>query len=337
MRRKRHQLQVSTFPFLAVLLCAMGSLILLLLVIDRRAKEAAREKALRAYRQSTAEEERLAAARKAELERQSQELHARLLHANESVLAQVHATEDDLRAALRRLDDARRKYQEAQTRMRTATDQLKQDQSQLGQEQGAVLRATQAAEANRKELARLAAELRELEQTVIDLKLARQRQGQTYSLMPYRGRQGDNRQPLYIECSALGYIFHPDRLVIRLSQVRLADIRTEVEHRLARLREMAQGEVKKPYVLLLVRPDGIESYYVLMSALDGLGLDFGYEFVERDWVLDFQNEGVLGNQPWMAEATPAAPARSDLKPLDLRRRNHASLTGAYTFGATGSG
>ena len=37
MRRRRQTLQVSTFPFLAVLLCAMGSLILLLLVIDRRA------------------------------------------------------------------------------------------------------------------------------------------------------------------------------------------------------------------------------------------------------------------------------------------------------------
>ena len=34
MKRRRHALQVSTFPFLAVLLCAMGSLILLLLVID---------------------------------------------------------------------------------------------------------------------------------------------------------------------------------------------------------------------------------------------------------------------------------------------------------------
>ena len=31
-RRRRHHLQVTTFPFMAVLLCAMGSLIFLLLV-----------------------------------------------------------------------------------------------------------------------------------------------------------------------------------------------------------------------------------------------------------------------------------------------------------------
>ena len=38
MRRRRQTLHVSTFPFLAVLLCAMGSLILVLLVMDRRAR-----------------------------------------------------------------------------------------------------------------------------------------------------------------------------------------------------------------------------------------------------------------------------------------------------------
>ena len=46
MKRRRQGLQVTTFPFLAVLLCAMGSLILLLLVIDRRAKVVARAKAV---------------------------------------------------------------------------------------------------------------------------------------------------------------------------------------------------------------------------------------------------------------------------------------------------
>ena len=45
MRRRTPRLQVNTFPFLAVLLCAMGSLILVLMVMDRRAKAVARQKA----------------------------------------------------------------------------------------------------------------------------------------------------------------------------------------------------------------------------------------------------------------------------------------------------
>jgi hypothetical protein len=53
--RKRKKLEVSTFPFLAVLLCTMGSLILLLLVMDKKAKKAALEKAYEnAWNQSKA-------------------------------------------------------------------------------------------------------------------------------------------------------------------------------------------------------------------------------------------------------------------------------------------
>src|SRR5579875_3715132 len=47
MRGRRHKLQVSTFPFLAVLLCTMGSLTLVLLVMDRKAHKAAQARAQR--------------------------------------------------------------------------------------------------------------------------------------------------------------------------------------------------------------------------------------------------------------------------------------------------
>src|SRR5947209_20376105 len=47
MRRK--QLKPDTFPFLAVLPCTMGSLILLLMVLDRRARLAARARAEEAW------------------------------------------------------------------------------------------------------------------------------------------------------------------------------------------------------------------------------------------------------------------------------------------------
>ncbi len=90
MRRPRHKLQVSTFPFLAVLLGAMGALILLLLVMDRRSKIVARTRAIEAHAAqlavskskkldtSAADE----AARLAEWERRREELHD-LLRAGE--------------------------------------------------------------------------------------------------------------------------------------------------------------------------------------------------------------------------------------------------------------
>ena len=71
--RRRRKLEVSTFPFLAVLLCAMGSLILVLLAMDRKAKLAARAKAELAARKVVEEAELLAAARRAEWEKVRQD------------------------------------------------------------------------------------------------------------------------------------------------------------------------------------------------------------------------------------------------------------------------
>src|SRR5438128_2263659 len=96
MRQRRQQLQVSTFPFLAVLLCAMGSLILLLLVIDRRAKFVARVKAMRAVEQAlaaTAEDEKAAANHRAEWERRRQLLHAQLQQEDQQVVSELQAVE----------------------------------------------------------------------------------------------------------------------------------------------------------------------------------------------------------------------------------------------------
>src|SRR5207249_10918445 len=87
MRQRRQRLQVSTFPFLAVLLCAMGSLILLLLVIDRRAKVVARAKAMRTMEQAEADEEQAAAAQRAEWQRRRQALHDQLWQQDQQALS----------------------------------------------------------------------------------------------------------------------------------------------------------------------------------------------------------------------------------------------------------
>src|SRR5581483_5247070 len=64
-----------------------------------------------------------------------------------------------------------------------------------------------------------------------------------------------------------------------------------------------------PYLLLLVRPDGITNYYALQAALKERTIDYGYEFVDADWVLEFPaDDGVPARQPCMTAAAPAAPA-----------------------------
>src|SRR5262245_37883074 len=99
MRRRRHTLHVSTFPFLAVLLCAMGSLILLLLVLDRRAKAAARERAWKAAELAAAEDTRAAEARQREWDRRVRALHAELLGQERELRLQIAAVHGRTEAA----------------------------------------------------------------------------------------------------------------------------------------------------------------------------------------------------------------------------------------------
>src|SRR5438445_1633062 len=87
MRRPRSKLQVSTFPFLAVLLCAMGALLLLLYIMDRRAKIAAQHEVSelqeKRKERTKAEED----ARNAEWEKAKAALHQTLLEQQNALLA----------------------------------------------------------------------------------------------------------------------------------------------------------------------------------------------------------------------------------------------------------
>jgi hypothetical protein len=333
MKRRRHRLEVSTFPFLAVLLCAMGSLILLLLVLDRRAKIVAlrkvREAAGQAQRQAE-ELERQAAERHAAWERRQQQLHALLAQQEQELLGQVQQVRGQVEAAAD-------KAQAEQVRSLSLKEQLSivnarlfgSEQAAQAQQQAAAQAAQQTEEAQR-ELARQAADLLLMEQALANLKALRERQKQTYSLVPYFGKRGDNRRPIYVECAASGLVFHPDRLSLEGYQLTPQRVRAEVEQRIARqTAEPAQGagQPALPYLLMLVRPDGIMNYYRTQQALVGMKVDFGYEFVEQDWVFDF--EGDSASQPWpMTAKAPPAPIQVPPPPTVPRLGGMSGVAGA---------
>src|ERR1022692_1912934 len=103
MRRPRSKLEVSTFPFLAVLLCVMGSLLLLLFIMDRRAKIAAQYRVseeLQARKQRTKAEEE---ARQAEWEKAKLALHQTLLAEQEQLSAESKGLEQNLDDASKNL------------------------------------------------------------------------------------------------------------------------------------------------------------------------------------------------------------------------------------------
>src|SRR5262249_22451384 len=177
-------------------------------------------------------------------------------------------------------------------------------ESSLGQ-------AKQKDGAARQELDRLARELAELEATLQALHALRQRGQQTYSLVPFKGKRGVSRRPIYVECNAAGLIFHPDRETMTGFQLNPADIRQAVEARLKKLPPAPAGDPEStPYVLMLVRPDGITNYYLAQAALQGC--EFGYELIDPEWVLDFSDES--GGNPWRmaqsgSQSNPPAPGQ----------------------------
>jgi hypothetical protein len=321
--RRRRKLEVSTFPFLAVLLSAMGSLILVLLAMDHKAKLAAKAKSELAARKVAEEAELLAAARRAEWEqarreqraaweRKRDELHSRLESDKrnlEGQMAALRARLSDsaarLQAELDGLGDAERKALEEKGRLGGAAKALAERKS-------AVERAKVESAVQRAALEKMTADLALLEQTLRDLKAARERDRQTYSVVPYKGRRGESRRPLYIECGAGQVIFHPDR--VSLSPERPDELRAEVRRRVARQKEIVQTSGgtadPTPYLMLLVRPDGIPAYYLFQSALRDMDVRYGYEFIDADWILDFPaDDSPADGRPWTTIArSDGAPA-----------------------------
>lgn len=288
MRSRRHRLQVSTFPFMAVLLCAMGALILLLLIMDRRAKMAARH----ATQQRAAIKEKNDAekARQQQLwEQRQQELLAMLRQEKgqlqreiKDVQQQLSETEKNIQLfgnKARTIDSDIDKLNFKLSRVSALVD-LKKDELQKWQ-----------ARKKQKEsqLGELLAELQNLEKTLELTVLASQQQQNRYSLVPYRGPRGASRQPVYLECTKSGVIFHPGSQHFSFEETTHLDIRLEINKRIQSIEPNARLLEKKdrPYVFMLIRPDGLRSYYETRACMLGLDYDFGYELIDADWKLDF--------------------------------------------------
>lgn len=326
MRRRRHVLQVSTFPFLAVLLCTMGSLILILLVIDRRAKCAALEKEqARLSRVQEEDQTQADADALADWERRRLALHALLVEQEEELASERSAIDQRIREAGTGLEHERTRTSDLQQTLQHERAKLEFLTQELKGEQDRVKQKTGEASASRTELARWTAELAEMERALAVLREVRKRDQQTYSLIPYRGKRGDQRKPIYIECAAEGLIFHPDRLQMHAREARIQDVRTEVQRRLSEQQSRtvtSGGDQTKlpPYLLFLVRPDGITTYHKTIQVLEGMPFEFGYEFVDADWVLDFPvGDEPVRQQPWMtANTQPPASALPSRGPPGFR-------------------
>ncbi len=134
----------------------------------------------------------------------------------------------------------------------------------------------------------------EAEKKIQETKKKASEQKPAFAILPYKGPNGTNRRPIYIECVADCVIIQPEGVELPVSLLRppfgpgnpldaaLRLIRTEHQRE-----SNSTSTLSSPYPLLLVRPEGIKSYSLARAALGGWDDQFGYELVDGSMKLAF--------------------------------------------------
>jgi hypothetical protein len=258
---------ISLFPFLAVLLCTMGSLLVLLVLFSSSADQADAAAAAAAARE---QEEELALAHD-ELAWRIQQLagvKARTLADLARARMQLAGIEEDSRGLA---DDFEALDRQAVALEGESTDDERTSLADLEQ--------------------RLAAAQQALDKT----REAAADRPPAYAVVPYDGDSGTHRRPLYIECCIDGVFLQPEGIRLGPADFEgppgpgnpLASGLRAAREYLARQPGETGDPAVQPYPLLLVRPSGVMAYYAAREALQSWGSDFGYQFIDEDWTLTF--------------------------------------------------
>lgn len=316
--RRPSQPPVQLFPFLAVLMCALGALVLLLLVTTSRIRDQARARAARpptvASRQlpppvhsPPPSRERWQplgappAPRLAAMEPRTHSAGPVLAPPAETLRAQWERTVAELqhRAASLRSQVAEREAAENAegTTATTLADRIARHEAaalERGRRRTAAVRRQQSALARRDEISQ---ELQRMESEIARRQQERDQAASRYSILPYDGRTGTVRRPVYIECTAGGLTFASEGITITPDQLEgftsarnplLAGADALLDY--WSLKGLHAGDTDfagPPYVLLIVRPEGTVGYYVARKMLETLGQPFGYELVPEDLSLQW--------------------------------------------------
>ena len=181
-----------------------------------------------------------------------------------------------------------------------------------------------------------------LDATKAALAKASKRSG--FAVLPYKGPNGTWRRPIVIECNRGGANLQPRGprfTVLDLSprirpgsSIFVKAVARELFH--IQSAETPDGTPAVPYIVFLVRPDGVAPYYLARTCLEPLGIAFGYELVEQNLAVnipDFDDlttwDGTVPLDLPLERAPGASSSSSRLaqanQTLDQSRTGTASL------------
>ena len=348
-RRRAKQLQpgVSLFPFLAVLICTLGVLIVILVLAVQSASvaqanhenEVAAEKAeaaaqvARDIATKKARQESKRIAREAEKQKQREiieQLEDKIdLHAIQS----EGFSEDRprLRQEVAKARDFRAHLEKEIEKLEEQAEQLVAEIKLLDSDLGSVQSVDDSElETLRKQLADAETRLDEKRQSTITITEKK------YAIVPYRGAGGTKRVPVFVECNRDGVVLQPWNIRLKHSDFfHPVTAGNPVDAALLAIRnyylkyELTEKD-QRPYPLLVIRPDGAQSYGLARRSLVSWDDEFGYELVTQDKELDF---GTV--DPQLENEVQQAVKKAKLAQLALKRRQ-ATLARA-SGGGPGSG
>jgi hypothetical protein len=115
-----------------------------------------------------------------------------------------------------------------------------------------------------------------------------------FAVLPYKGPNGTWRRPIVLECKAGNVKLQPNGptfsslqlspLINPRSSPLVRAIAQEMLH--IQASDTPDGAAAVPYLVFLIRPNGIRPYYEARTCLEPLGIAFGYELIEQDMPVD---------------------------------------------------
>ena len=115
----------------------------------------------------------------------------------------------------------------------------------------------------------------------------------SYAIIPYQGKSGTFRRPIYIECRGDRGIIQPEGVELYLSDFQIADrpdnpfdaVLRVIRQYYIETNQIVRGS--EPYPLLVIRPSGVETSETTRRAIGSWIKEYGYELVDEDWRVEY--------------------------------------------------
>ncbi len=98
--------------------------------------------------------------------------------------------------------------------------------------------------------------------------------------------QNQTKTPRYIECQGNGIIIHPNQELVLKEDI------DSPSSALRRLLDEVSSRRNQEYLIVAIRPDGIDVFDKVRSLIERENIDIGFEPIDEGWQLKIQNSSL---------------------------------------------